>query len=93
MFTDSTPINCALIAASEFVTGTINVPQIPANKCAGTAPTTSSIFSENSSLVPNTTIIPPIPPIKSLSLHLTNVNSSYGLAPFIDYKKLWEENK
>ena len=34
-----------------------------------------------------------ISPIKSLSLHLTNVNSSYGLAPFIDYKKLWEENK
>ena len=34
-----------------------------------------------------------ISPIKSLSLHLTNVNSNYGLAPFIDYKKLWEENK
>ena len=34
-----------------------------------------------------------ISPIKSLSLHLTNVNSSYGLSPFIDYKKLWEENK
>ena len=34
-----------------------------------------------------------ISPIKSLSLHLTNVNSSYGLAPFIDYKKLWDENK
>ena len=34
-----------------------------------------------------------ISPIKILSLHLTNVNSSYGLAPFIDYKKLWEENK
>ncbi len=32
-------------------------------------------------------------PIKSLSLHLTNINSSYGLAPFIDYKNLWEENK
>ena len=34
-----------------------------------------------------------ISPLKSLSLHLTNINSSYGLAPFIDYKKLWEENK
>ena len=34
-----------------------------------------------------------ISPIKSLSLHLTNVNSSYGLSPFINYKKLWEENK
>ena len=33
-----------------------------------------------------------ISPIKSLSLHLTNVNSSYGLAPLIDYKKLWIEN-
>jgi hypothetical protein len=34
-----------------------------------------------------------ISPLKSLSLHLTNVNSSYGLSPFIDYKKLWEENE
>ena len=34
-----------------------------------------------------------ISPIKSLSLHVTNINSSYGLAPFIDYKKLWDENK
>ena len=34
-----------------------------------------------------------ISPIKSLSLHLTNINSSYGLAPYIDYKKLWDENK
>ena len=34
-----------------------------------------------------------ISPLKSLSLHLTNVNSSYGLSPFINYKKLWEENK
>ena len=34
-----------------------------------------------------------ISPIKSLSLHLTNVNSSYGLSPFINYKELWEENK
>ena len=34
-----------------------------------------------------------ISPIKSLSLHLTNINSSYGLAPFVDYKKLWENNK
>ena len=34
-----------------------------------------------------------VSPLKSLSLHLTNINSSYGLAPFIDYKKLWEENK
>ena len=34
-----------------------------------------------------------ISPLKSLSLHITNVNSSYGLSPFIDYKKLWEDNK
>ena len=33
-----------------------------------------------------------ISPIKSLSLHLTNINSSYGLSPFINYKKLWDEN-
>ncbi len=34
-----------------------------------------------------------ISPLRSLSLHLTNINSSYGLSPFIDYKKLWDENK
>ncbi len=34
-----------------------------------------------------------ISPLKSLSLHLTNINSSYGLSPFIDYKKLWDESK
>ena len=34
-----------------------------------------------------------ISPVKSLSIHMTNVNSSYGLSPFIDYKSLWEENK
>jgi hypothetical protein len=34
-----------------------------------------------------------ISPVKSLSLHLTNINSSYGLAPFINYKELWKENK
>ncbi len=34
-----------------------------------------------------------ISPIKSLAIHLTNVNSSYGLSPFVDYKKLWEENE
>ena len=33
-----------------------------------------------------------ISPIKSLSLHLTNVNSSYGLSPFIDFKELWDQN-
>jgi hypothetical protein len=34
-----------------------------------------------------------VSPLKSLSLHLTNVNSSYGLSPFINYKKLWDETK
>ncbi len=34
-----------------------------------------------------------ISPIKTLAIHLTNINSSYGLSPFVDYKKLWDENK
>ena len=34
-----------------------------------------------------------VSPLKSLSVHFTNINSSYGLSPFIDYKKLWDENK
>ena len=34
-----------------------------------------------------------ISPIKSLSVHFANINSSYGLSPYIDYKSLWEENK
>tara|TARA_Y200000002_G_scaffold205720_1_gene169705 strand:- start:122 stop:1090 length:969 start_codon:yes stop_codon:yes gene_type:complete len=34
-----------------------------------------------------------ISPLKSLSVHLTNVNSSYGLSPFINYKDLWDQNK
>ena len=34
-----------------------------------------------------------ISPLRSLSVHLTNVNSSYGLSPFIDYKDLWDQNK
>ena len=34
-----------------------------------------------------------VSPVMSLSLHVTNVNSSYGLSPFINYKKLWDENK
>ncbi len=34
-----------------------------------------------------------VSPLKSLSVHFTNINSSYGLSPFIDYQKLWDENK
>ena len=33
-----------------------------------------------------------ISPLKSLSVHMTNVNSNYGLSPFINFKKLWDEN-
>jgi len=33
-----------------------------------------------------------VSPMKSLSVHVTNINSSYGLSPFIDYKKLWDES-
>ncbi len=33
-----------------------------------------------------------VSPLKSLSVHMTNINSSYGLSPFIDYKKIWDEN-
>ena len=33
-----------------------------------------------------------ISPIKSLSVHFANINSSYGLSPYIDYKSLWNEN-
>ncbi len=32
-------------------------------------------------------------PLKSLAVHFTNVNSSYGLSPFIDYEKIWVENE
>ena len=32
-------------------------------------------------------------PIPSLAVHYTNINSTYGLSPFINYKKLWEENE
>ena len=34
-----------------------------------------------------------ISPLTSLSVHLTNVNSSYGLSPFINYKDLWDKNE
>ena len=34
-----------------------------------------------------------ISPLKSLAVHMTNVNSSYGLSPYINYLKLWKENE
>ncbi len=33
-----------------------------------------------------------ISPIPSLAIHFTNINSVYGLSPFVDYKKLWDQN-
>ena len=42
---------------------TASVPQIPANRCAGIAPTTSSTLSRSRSLTPTTTMAPPTPPI------------------------------
>jgi len=32
-------------------------------------------------------------PIPSLALHFTNINSSFGLSPNIDWKKMWDENE
>ena len=32
-------------------------------------------------------------PIPSLAMHCTNINSIYGLSPFMDWKRLWDENK
>ena len=32
-------------------------------------------------------------PIPSLAMHCSNVNSSFGLSPNIDWEKIWEENK
>ena len=32
-------------------------------------------------------------PIPSLAMHCTNINSSFGLSPNINWKKLWEDNQ
>ena len=32
-------------------------------------------------------------PMPSLSVHLANLNTIYGLSPLINWKKIWEENK
>ena len=34
-----------------------------------------------------------ISPIPAIAIHYTNINSIYGLSPFINYKKLWNNNK
>ena len=45
-----TPKSCPLNDASGFVSGTTSVPQTPANKCAGIAPTTSSILNSRETI-------------------------------------------
>jgi len=32
-------------------------------------------------------------PIPSLAIHCTNINSTFGLSPNLDWNKLWEDNK
>ena len=32
-------------------------------------------------------------PIPSLAIHCANINSIYGLSPFMEWKRLWDENK
>jgi hypothetical protein len=32
-------------------------------------------------------------PIPSLSLHMANVNSPYGLSPMVDWLDVWKKNK
>jgi len=34
-----------------------------------------------------------ISPIPSLAMHATNINSTYGLPPNFNWKKIWDENK
>lgn len=34
-----------------------------------------------------------ISPMPAIATHYTNINSIYGLSPFVDYKKLWKNNK
>ena len=32
-------------------------------------------------------------PIPSLAIHCANINSVFGVSPFVDLKNLWEKNK
>ena len=34
-----------------------------------------------------------ISPIPSLAIHLTNINSIFGLSPNVDWKKIWDDNE
>ena len=36
---------------------------------------------------------PCLSPIPSLAVHCANINSVFGVSPFVDLKKLWEKNK
>ena len=36
---------------------------------------------------------PCLSPIPSLAVHCANINSVFGISPFVDLKKLWEKNK
>ena len=36
---------------------------------------------------------PCLSPVPSLAVHCANINSVFGVSPFIDLKKLWERNK
>ncbi len=36
---------------------------------------------------------PCLSPIPSLAVHCANINSIFGISPFVDLKKLWEKNK
>ena len=33
---------------------------------------------------------PCLSPIPSLAIHCANINSVFGLSPYVDWKKLWE---
>ena len=61
------PSACVAKLASPLLSGTASVPQMPQNRCAGIAPTTSSTLSRSSSGTPSTTIAPPTAPISTAS--------------------------
>ena len=55
---EAVPSNCGPKDVPLLVRGTASVPHIPANKCTGIAPTTSSILNLVRASVPIITIIP-----------------------------------
>ena len=38
-------------------------------------------------------IVPCLSPIPTLSIHLANLNTIYGLSPLCDWQELWDVNK